>query len=154
MLFYHANPRNDMDILRSFTPDEELERNFSGLEETILVGGHNHTQQARRWHNHTIVLCGSVGATNDHCAGAQYVLLERHDGGWYIRHRDVRYNVGDTLKRFEETNYVSLAGPIGRLMMRGIATRTNQVNPFLSWYRSGPMQDGLSAAVDQFLNLY
>ena len=154
VLFYHSNPRNDMDILRSYTPDDDLEKNFSGLEETILVGGHIHTQQTRRWRKHTIVVCGSVGATNDYSAGAQYVLLEKLDGEWLIRHRNVPYDVAETLRRFEETDYVTFAGPIGRLMVRGIATSTNQIMPFLSWYRSGSMEDGLSEAVDKFLTLY
>lgn len=154
LLFYHANPRNDMDIWRSYTPDEELEANFSGLEETVLVGGHNHTQQARSWRAHTIVLCGSVGATNDPSAGAQYVLLERRAVGWHVRHRNVAYDVADTLRRFDETAYARHAGSMGRLFIRGIATGTDQVVPFLSWCRSRPMGDGLAAAVDEFLNLY
>ncbi len=49
---------------------------------------------------------------------------------------------------------MTFAGPIGRLMVRGIATSTNQIMPFLSWYRSGSMEDGLSEAVDKFLTLY
>ena len=154
VLFYHSNPRNDMDILRSYTPDEDLEKTFSGLEETILVGGHTHTQQTRRWRKHTIVVCGSVGATNDYSAGAQYVLLEKLEGEWLIRHRNVPYDVAETLRRFEETDYLTFAGPIGRLMVRGIATSTNQIMPFLSWYKSGSVEDGLSEAVDKFLTLY
>ena len=59
------------------------------------------------------------------------------------------------LTRFKETAYAENTGPIGRLIVRGVATRTNQVMPFLTWYRSGP-SDHLDPdqAVDQFLNLY
>jgi predicted phosphodiesterase len=73
VLFYHATPHNDMDIWRSYTSDEEMEELFFPVEEAVLVGGHNHTQQVRAWDGHTIVLCGSVGATNDYSAGAQYI---------------------------------------------------------------------------------
>lgn len=44
VLFYLANLCNVMDIWRSCTPDSEMEKNLSNLSETILVGGHNHTQ--------------------------------------------------------------------------------------------------------------
>ena len=154
VLFYHANPCNDMDLWRSCTPDTEMEKNFSNLSETILVGGHNHTQQARRWRRHTIVICGSAGATNDYGAGAQYVLLEKSNGEWRIEHHDVPYDVGETLARLKEADYLGKTGPIGRLMVRQLATGTNHVMAFLKWYRAGTMEDSLAAAVDKFLNLY
>ena len=154
VLFYHANPRNDMDIWRSCTPDEELEPNYSGRSESVFVGGHNHTQQARRWRDKTIVICGSVGLTNDYFAGAQYVVLEKTGAEWRVEHREAQYDRADTLKRCVETDYVSKTGPIGRLMVRGIATGTNQMMPFLAWYRSGSMADELEVAVDKWLALY
>jgi hypothetical protein len=70
------------------------------------------------------------------------------------RHRDVSYDLGATLDRFRETRYVERTGPIGRLFVRGVATRTNQLMPFLAWYRSSGMEQDLSEAVDVFLNLY
>ena len=82
------------------------------------------------------------------------MLLESTSDSWRILHRDVPYDIEETLNRFTETEYVEKAGPIGRLMLRGAATKTNQLMPFLRWYRSGPMEQGLSEAVDQFLNLY
>ena len=154
VLFYHANPRNDMDIARPSTTDEEMAKSYSCVEETTLVGGHNHTQSVRRWKDHTIVVCGSAGATNDYGAGAQYVILENHNGQWHIQHKDVPYDLGETLARLEAADYLHHTGPMGRLMVRQLATRTNQVMSFLSWYRSGTMEDGLSEAVDRFLNLY
>ena len=64
VLFYHANPRNDMDILRQWTHDEEIEPNFGGIEANLFVGGHTHTQFVRSWQGRTIVVCGWVRLTN------------------------------------------------------------------------------------------
>ena len=154
VLFYHANPRNDMDLWRSWSTEEELAKNFSDLSATILVGGHNHTQQARRWRQHTIVICGSVGAPNDYSAGAQYVILEKSNGEWRIEHLDVPYDVSEILAQLEEVDYLGRTGPMGRLMVRQLATGTNQVMTFLKWYRAGTMEDSLSVAVEKFLNVY
>ena len=154
VLFYHANPRNDMDIIRSWTTDENVARNFAGVDGEVFVGGHTHTQYIREWRGRRIVVCGSVGATNDHSAGAQYVLLEGSGGAWRIEHRDVAYDVKQTLRRFEETNYLQKTGPIGRLFVRGVATSTNQLMPFLKWYKTEARNVELSKAVDRFLNLY
>lgn len=154
VLFYHANPQNDMDILRSWTPAAEIDKNFSGIEAAVFVGGHTHTQYVHNWQGRAIVICGSVGLTNDYAAGAQYVLLEKDSGPWKVNHRDVSYDIGETLKRFEETKYLDIAGPIGRLVLRGAATRTNQLSPFLKWHGSGAIERTFSEAVDDFLNLY
>lgn len=154
ILFYHANPRNDMDILRAWATDEEIERNFDGIDARVFVGGHTHTQYVRYWRGVQIVICGSVGFTNDHAAGAQYVLLERKGDSWCVEHQDVKYDVTKTIQRFAEVRYIEKAGPIGRLFVRAMATRTNQLEPFLRWYRGNGAPQSLSKAVDAFLNLY
>jgi len=59
-----------------------------------------------------------------------------------------------TLERFVETDYIASAGPMGRLMLRALATRTNQVMPFLAWYKPRASDISLGDAVDAFLNLY
>ena len=100
------------------------------------------------------MICGSVGATNSHSAGAQYVMLEKLGEEWRIEHQDVPYDIEQTLKRFQEAKYIEKAGPMGRLLVRGIATRTNQMIPFLRWYRSHDQDLGLAEAIDVFLNLY
>lgn len=154
ILFYHANPKNDMDIPHLWSTDEQIDVNFLDTEGEVFVGGHSHTQQMREWRGRRIVVSGSVGATNEFSGGAQYVLLERQRGSWTIHHRNVPYDVGETLERFKATNYVNETGPMGRLFVRGVATRTNQMMPFLTWRRSKGADQGLSEAIDEFLNLY
>ena len=154
VLFYHASPRNDRDLWRSHSPDQELEEYFGGVAEEVLVGGHNHTQQIRAWRGHTLTICGSVGGTDDWSAGAQYLLLEQQGSTWEAVHRNVPYDMDSTLQRFVETDYVASAGPMGRLMLRALATRTNQVMPFLAWYKPRTSHISLADAVDAFLNFY
>jgi len=154
ILFYHASPRNDHDLWRSHTSDDRLVEYFGGVAERVLVGGHNHTQQVRSWRDHTLIVCGSVGSTDDWSAGAQYLLLEQQGHAWKVVHRDVPYDLDGTLERFVETDYIAAAGPMGRLMLRALATRTNQVMPFLAWYKPRASDISLADAVDAFLNLY
>lgn len=154
ILFYHANPKNDMDIPHSWSTDEEIDVNFSDSQGVLFIGGHSHTHRVREWRGRRIVICGSVGATNDFSAGAQYVLLEKQSQSWSVHHRDVPYDVGETIERFRNVNYIEETGPMGRLMVRTVATRTNQVMPFLAWSKNRPKSQDLSAAVDEFLNLY
>ncbi len=154
ILFYHANPLNDRDIIRPWSLEEDLDRNFNGVEGEVFVGGHNHTQFICEYRGHQIVTCGSVGATNEYAAGAQYVVIENMEEKWRIEHRDVPYDIELTLKRYTETNYIKKTGPMGRLFVRGVATSTNQIMPFLDWYGSTSQEMGFSEAIDTFLNLY
>ncbi len=154
IMFYHANPQNDQDIPYAWHSDDELDANYAGTSEDLFVGGHSHTQLLRSWRGRQIVICGSVGATNDFYAGAQYLILEKSGETWSVQHRNVLYDVGETMKRYEATSYVEHAGPMGRLFCRTVATRTNQVMPFLAWWKSAGSAGSLSDAVDEFLRLY
>ncbi|MBT4099212.1 MAG: metallophosphoesterase family protein [Gemmatimonadetes bacterium] len=154
IMFYHANPQNDRDIPYAWFPDEDLDANYAGTREELFVGGHSHTQLLRSWRGRQIVICGSVGATNDFYAGAQYLILEKTGETWSVLHRNVPYDVGETMKRYEETSYVEHTGPMGRLFRRTVATRTNQVMPFLAWRRSTEFGGSLNEAVDEFLRQY
>ena len=154
VLFYHANPKNDRDIPHSWATDEEIDVNFADSPGDLFIGGHSHTHLVRKWRGRRIVICGSVGATNDFSAGAQYVLLEQQGPSWSILHRDVPYDVDETIERFRSVNYVEETGPMGRLFVRTVATRTNQVMPFFNWFRNRPKNRDLSAEIDEFLNLY
>lgn len=154
IMFYHANPSNDRDIAYAWLTDEELDGNYAGHDEDIFVGGHSHTQLLRSWRNRRVAISGSVGATNDFYAGAQYLLLEKRGQDWCLQYRNVPYDVGETLRRYDETDYVDHTGPMGRLFVRTVATRTNQVMPFLSWQKSAGSGLKLADAVDRFLSLY
>ncbi len=56
------------------------------------------------------------------------------------------------LQRFVETDYIGRTGPMGRLFVRHVATCTEQVVPFVRWYRAhGEIE--FADAVERFLNL-
>ena len=151
VLFYHAGPANDMDVLRPFSSDDEMQSLFGERNETFFVAGHDHTQRLRHWQGRTMCICGSVGLTVEG-NGARYLILERRQAGWEPQHRSVDYDVKRVLQRFVETDYIGRTGPMGRLFVRHVATGTEQVVPFVRWYRAhGEIE--FADAVERFLNL-
>ena len=61
MLCFHGSPRSFSDWIFATTPDDELEDEFSGIDATVLAGGHTHLQMLRRFGESMIVNPGSVG---------------------------------------------------------------------------------------------
>jgi putative phosphoesterase len=62
ILCYHGSPRSNLENIRATTPDTELEAIFADHSATVAIGGHTHTQMARRYREMLIVNPGSVGA--------------------------------------------------------------------------------------------
>mgnify|MGYP001027903669 CR=1 FL=1 len=156
ILFFHAMPRSEYGSMKAYTSEEELGEIFSGVAERYLVRGHQHNPQVRLWNDRAIINCGSVGLPVDYNPDAQYLLLDRRAGGWHVRHQVVPYDVDAVLRRFQETDYLKVAGPMGRLHMRAVATGTNQTMPFLRYYKQWQEEGdiALGEAVDRFLNLF
>ncbi len=61
ILFFHATPRSEYGSMKAYTPEEELEEIFAGIDERYLIRGHQHNPQVRLWKDRAIVNCGSVG---------------------------------------------------------------------------------------------
>jgi len=61
VLFCHATPRDDDEILTVRTPDDRLRPMLSGSTQPIIVCGHTHMQFHRRLDGTQIVNAGSVG---------------------------------------------------------------------------------------------
>ena len=75
VLFCHATPQNDLDIVTPLTPDERLARILEGVDTDVVVAGHTHMQQDRsvggvRWVN-----AGSVGMPYEDAPGAYWAVL-------------------------------------------------------------------------------
>jgi predicted phosphodiesterase len=75
VLFCHATPRNDEEIVTPLTPDERLAGILEGVEADVVVAGHVHMQQDRtvggiRWVN-----AGSVGLPYEDDIKAFWALL-------------------------------------------------------------------------------
>jgi putative phosphoesterase len=75
VLFCHAVPQNDLDIVTPLTPDERIARISAGLEADVIVAGHTHMQDDRRVAGLRWVNAGSVGMPYEDEPGAYWALL-------------------------------------------------------------------------------
>ena len=75
VLFCHAVPQNDLDIVTPLTPDERLARILDGVEADAVVAGHTHMQEDRTVAGMRWVNAGSVGMPYEDSDGAFWALL-------------------------------------------------------------------------------
>ncbi len=75
VLFCHATPRSDEEIVTAITPDERLRRVLEGVEEDVVVCGHTHVQFDRTIDRIRLVNAGSVGMPYEREPGAYWALL-------------------------------------------------------------------------------
>ncbi len=61
VLFCHATPRNDTDIMTVETPMERMRRHVGGVDGAVVVCGHTHMQFDRAVDRVRVVNAGSVG---------------------------------------------------------------------------------------------
>ena len=90
VLFCHATPRSDDELLTSVSPDERWQRALDGVESDVVVCGHTHMQFDRRIAGTRLVNAGSVGMPYEHGPGAYWVLL-----GPEVDFRRSAYEAGD-----------------------------------------------------------
>ena len=150
----HASERDDHDTVSPHTPEAELQKMFPQAQEGFIVRSHNHYGQVRLWEKGYIITNGSVGLPMDGNPTAQYLLLDQTHAGWKIQHQSIPYNLDAALSRFQDTDYLSAVGPMGRLFFRELMTASQQIVPFLrlyaQWSKQAPIP--LSQAVDRFLS--
>ena len=77
--YSHGSPRSVDEAVTMFTPDSVLREMVQGVEETIIVIGHTHTQFDRRVDGYRIVNAGSVGAAWESTTGAYWALVTDSD---------------------------------------------------------------------------
>jgi putative phosphoesterase len=75
VLFCHATPQNDLDIVTPLTPKERLRRILDGVTASVVVAGHTHIQEDRRVERIRWVNAGSVGMPYEDEPGAYWALL-------------------------------------------------------------------------------
>jgi putative phosphoesterase len=75
VLFCHATPQNDLDMVTPLTPDERLRRILEGVSADVVVAGHTHVQEDRRVGGVRWVNAGSVGMAYEDEPGAYWALL-------------------------------------------------------------------------------
>jgi putative phosphoesterase len=75
VLYCHATPRSDEEIVTPATPDERLREILAGVEQRVVVAGHTHMQQDRTVGDIRFVNAGSVGLPYEGEIAAFWALL-------------------------------------------------------------------------------
>jgi putative phosphoesterase len=75
VLFCHATPRSDEELLTRISPDERWAAALDGVEEPVVVVGHTHVQFDRRVGETRLVNAGSVGMPYEQEPGAYWALF-------------------------------------------------------------------------------
>ena len=75
VLFCHATPWSDEDIVTELTPDDRLRGVLAGIDERVVVCGHTHVQFDRSVDGVRLVNAGSVGMPYEDAPGAYWALL-------------------------------------------------------------------------------
>ena len=99
VLFCHATPRNDTDVVTKLTPQEQLQPLLKGLGVTLVICGHSHMQFDRTIGDVRLVNAGSVGMPFA-APGAYWLML-----GPKIELRRTSYDLGEAAKRIRATAY-------------------------------------------------
>lgn len=99
VLFCHATPRNDTEIITRRTPDGPLLSLFQAIDSPVVVCGHTHMQFERMIGRTRIVNPGSVGMPFGR-AGAYWLLFQPS-----IELRRTSYDLERAAARIRETSY-------------------------------------------------
>lgn len=103
VLFCHATPRSDDEIVTSRTSDERLDPILEGVTEEIVVCGHTHMQFHRRLDKVHLVNAGSIGMPYGR-ADAHWLLL-----GPQIELTRTAYDLPRAADRIGQTSYPGAA---------------------------------------------
>jgi len=96
VLFCHATPRSDEEVLTGISPPARWLDAVAGVAERVVVCGHTHVQFDRTDDGVRIVNAGSVGMPYEREPGAYWALL-----GPKIEHRRSEYDVERTAREIE-----------------------------------------------------
>jgi putative phosphoesterase len=99
VLFCHATPRNDNEIVTRLTPEDRLLSVFDRLDAAVIVCGHTHMQFDRTIGKVRLVNAGSVGMPFGK-PGAYWLLL-----GPDVQLRHTRYDLEKAADQIRETRY-------------------------------------------------
>ena len=103
VMFCHATPRSDDEIITRLTPDEAVAEALAGIDVDVVVCGHTHVQVDRVAPGAPrLVNAGSVGMPCEGKPGAFWAVL---DGG--VEHQRTPYAVEPALARLRERGFPS-----------------------------------------------
>ncbi len=76
MLFCHASPRRDDEMLTRISPPDRWERALAGATAALVVGGHTHQQDDRAVGTKRFVNAGSVGMPYEGDGAARWLWIQ------------------------------------------------------------------------------
>jgi putative phosphoesterase len=91
VLFCHATPRSDDELLTRISPEKRWQEALTGVDADVVVCGHTHVQFDRWIGNVRLVNAGSIGMPYEHEPGAYWALLDGVD----VELRRTPYEPGD-----------------------------------------------------------
>jgi putative phosphoesterase len=103
VLFCHATPRSDEEILSAGTPDVVAAEAVAGVSADVVVCGHTHQQYDRTVGGVRLVNAGSVGLPYEGRPGAYWALL-----GAQVELRRTEYDVVGAVDALEATGFPRL----------------------------------------------
>jgi hypothetical protein len=124
------------------------------VEETTVIGAHNHLvmdRRADRWH---ILNPGSVGVSLDGNHDASYMILESQSNGWTATARRVPYDRSPIFAEFERLQFLDHTGITGHVVIEEFRTARLIILPFWEWCRvQYPDETPSRALLDEFLTV-
>jgi predicted phosphodiesterase len=75
ILFCHATPHSDIEVVTPATADGRLAEILADVEQKVVVAGHTHMQQDRRVDRWRFVNAGSVGRPYEDAPGAYWAIV-------------------------------------------------------------------------------
>jgi putative phosphoesterase len=108
VLFCHASPRSDEEILTVATPEDVVTEAVAGASADVVVCGHTHQQFDRVADGVRLVNAGSVGLPYEGRAGAYWALL-----GPDVELRRTEYDVQEGVARLQEVGLPRLLDYLG-----------------------------------------
>jgi putative phosphoesterase len=100
VLFCHATPRSDDEIVTELTPEARLRQVLAGGEEQVVVCGHTHVQFDRTVGSKRLVNAGSVGMPYEDEPGAYWALV-----GPDVELKRTEYDADEATARIAATGY-------------------------------------------------
>jgi putative phosphoesterase len=111
VLFCHATPRSDDELLTRISPPERWSQALAGVQAALVVAGHTHQQDDRTVDGVRFVNAGSVGLPYEGCSDAHWLWIE------------------DGVPELRRTAYDAVA--VGRRMRDAFAPLADSVNSSL-----------------------
>jgi putative phosphoesterase len=116
VLYCHATPRSDDEVVTPATPDERLREILAGVEQRVVVAGHTHMQQDRLVEGIRFVNAGSVGLPYEGEPAAFWALLV--DGVPELRKTEIEHE--RVVEVFRQSRWPRASEILGERVLRTV----------------------------------